>query len=260
MRHVKQFCMLMIIVMVFAASALSSTITTSLVASQQSPVKGETIEIPVIVDLSQMPEKLGSYTAMLSWNPQAFTFEGYSGGTTPGFEKPLVNAGSAEEGYLQFASANPYGGEGQVHILTVSLKVIGEQGRDYTLDINFTAMASAVTFRDLLPYWNKAVTSVKLNIAETPKSFKLEQNHPNPFNPSTEVGFQLPRDSHVKIHIYNLSGQLVKTLVDTEMRLGVHKVTWDGRNSSGEIVPSGVYVMVMQADDFRAERKLMLVK
>ena len=95
----------------------------------------------------------------------------------------------------------------------------------------------------------------------TPKSFALFQNYPNPFNPETYVSFALPVASPVSLKIYNVAGQLVRTLVDgEEMVAGLHMVRWDGANNSGEEVASGIYFYKMSAGDFQATKKMVVTK
>lgn len=93
-----------------------------------------------------------------------------------------------------------------------------------------------------------------------PTSFSLEQNYPNPFNPVTEIAFGIPVNSHVRLDIFNVLGQKVTTLVDGELPAGAHEVTWDGRNSDGGSVSSGVYFYRITADSFTDTRKMMLLK
>ena len=70
---------------------------------------------------------------------------------------------------------------------------------------------------------------------------KLEQNSPNPFNPVTKIRFAVSKDSDVALRVYNVRGQLVKTLVNERMGQGMHEVGWDGRDANGSHVGSGVY-------------------
>jgi hypothetical protein len=93
-----------------------------------------------------------------------------------------------------------------------------------------------------------------------PTSFALAQNYPNPFNPSTEISYSLPVPSQVELSIYNVLGQRVNTLVNGEMPAGDHTVTWDGRNSSGGSVSSGVYFYRIQATNFVETKKMMMLK
>jgi parallel beta-helix repeat protein len=106
--------------------------------------------------------------------------------------------------------------------------------------------------------FNKGVVATT---AGTPKSFALMQNYPNPFNPETYISFALPVSSPVSLKIYNVAGQLVKTLVDGEqMTVGLHVVRWDGTNNGGEEVASGIYFYKMSAGDFHATKKMVVTK
>jgi flagellar hook assembly protein FlgD len=94
---------------------------------------------------------------------------------------------------------------------------------------------------------------------ELPAEFNMG-NHPNPFNPTTDVYFDLPNPSHVTLTVYNIVGQRVITLVDGYREAGSHTVTWDGRSSSGNSVSSGVYFYRLEAGELVASRKMMLLK
>jgi hypothetical protein len=93
-----------------------------------------------------------------------------------------------------------------------------------------------------------------------PSEFSLSQNYPNPFNPETYVEFGLSKAAHVKIDIFNIVGQKVKTLVDEEMPPGRYVADWDSRDEQGNAVSSGIYFYRMQADDFSDMKKMLLVK
>ena len=93
-----------------------------------------------------------------------------------------------------------------------------------------------------------------------PATFALEQNYPNPFNPTTNVAFALPVASQVELSVFNVLGQKVATVVNGEYPAGNHTVTWDGTNSDGGSVSSGVYFYRIQAEGFSETRKMMLLK
>jgi hypothetical protein len=90
---------------------------------------------------------------------------------------------------------------------------------------------------------------------EIPRSYYLENNFPNPFNPVTTIPFDLPRDSKVNLKIYDISGRLVTTLISGWRNAGYHKVTWDASN-----LVSGVYIYHLEAGDFTASQKMVLMK
>jgi len=93
-----------------------------------------------------------------------------------------------------------------------------------------------------------------------PEHFSLSQNHPNPFNPQTCIGYALPQDAYVKLVIYNVLGQKVKTLVNESQSAGYKTAWWDGKDENGEQVASGLYFYRLEADKFSEVKKMMLVK
>jgi hypothetical protein len=93
-----------------------------------------------------------------------------------------------------------------------------------------------------------------------PSVTALGQNHPNPFNPTTQVPFTLSAASHVRLAIYDAQGKLVRTLVDEDRRAGQHSAMWNGTDDRGAPVASGVYFSVMRAGSFEATRKMVLLK
>jgi hypothetical protein len=81
---------------------------------------------------------------------------------------------------------------------------------------------------------------------QTPNSFVLFQNFPNPFNPVTEIRFFLDKSQDVELKVYNPLGQLIRSLVQNQMPAGFHTVAWDGTNNDGHQVPSGVYIYTLE--------------
>jgi len=92
-----------------------------------------------------------------------------------------------------------------------------------------------------------------------PESFAMFDNYPNPFNPQTSIRYALPQSGHVLIEIYNVLGQRIATLIVTEMAQGYHVAKWDGRNSLGQKVGAGIYLVRMQAGSFAKTQKMMLL-
>ena len=96
--------------------------------------------------------------------------------------------------------------------------------------------------------------------ASLPVTFALHQNYPNPFNPSTTISFDLPERTHVRLTVYNLLGQTVAVLVDTELGVGNHEVEWNGRDSNGSAAASGVYFYRLKTEQDQSVRKMVLLK
>jgi spore coat protein A len=89
---------------------------------------------------------------------------------------------------------------------------------------------------------------------------ELDGNQPNPFNPSTRIGFRLPTDGPVTLRVYDVRGALVRSLVDGPMAAGTHSVVWDGADDQGSSVASGIYLYELQAGGQVARDKMTLTK
>ena len=90
---------------------------------------------------------------------------------------------------------------------------------------------------------------------QIPASYYLSQNYPNPFNPSTEITFDLPEHANVRLKVFNILGQIVDVLVEEELSAGKHTIKWEGGNAA-----SGVYFCRMEANDFKATKRMVLMR
>ncbi|MCF7823402.1 MAG: carboxypeptidase regulatory-like domain-containing protein [Candidatus Marinimicrobia bacterium] len=95
---------------------------------------------------------------------------------------------------------------------------------------------------------------------QLPTEYSLDQNYPNPFNPSTTIRFGLPEAAYVTLDIYNILGQKVRTLTDSNMPAGYINITWDGLDQHGNIVSSGTYIYRLQTKDHRFAKKMIFMK
>ena len=106
------------------------------------------------------------------------------------------------------------------------------------------------------------ITSIKdaEKIEHVIKSFKLLHNYPNPFNPSTTIEYEILKSGNVEISVYDLSGRLVKTLLNKSQQKGDYKVEWDATNQSEQKVSSGFYVYSIKFDNVVLSKKMILMK
>jgi hypothetical protein len=104
------------------------------------------------------------------------------------------------------------------------------------------------------------VSDVEDDPGQTPYAFALEQNYPNPFNPTTRIVYTIPSALQTNLIVYDLLGREVTTLVNEVQHAGEHSVQWDGLNSVGTSVSSGVYFVRLTAGDFEKTMKMMLMK
>jgi hypothetical protein len=93
-----------------------------------------------------------------------------------------------------------------------------------------------------------------------PELVDLRQNYPNPFNPTTEISFALKTAGNTSLRIFNICGQLVKTLISGNLEAGEHRIIWDGRNCDGQDVSSGVYFYVLTTDYGKFSKPMTLLR
>ncbi len=105
------------------------------------------------------------------------------------------------------------------------------------------------------------ITNVKQNTAgNLPKIFALQQNYPNPFNPQTTIEYQLPKAGFVELHIFNMLGQRVRTLIEKDQSPGYYKIIWDGKNDIGIPSTSGIYIFRLHTKEFTRTKKMIFLK
>ena len=93
-----------------------------------------------------------------------------------------------------------------------------------------------------------------------PSEYALHQNYPNPFNPITRIEYDIPKQTFVKIEIYNLLGTKITTLLNEEMIAGRHAITWNAVDRNGRKIPSGIYFYHIRTNDFTKTNKMLLLK
>jgi len=136
----------------------------------------------------------------------------------------------------------------------------------FTVDDNFNEAETIVEVKKLR--WNEeavmedvvsAVLTNTVGIGENqsniPKEYALQQNFPNPFNPTTTISYQLPKSSFVKLAVYDINGRLVETLVNEQKNVGYYSINWNAVNIS-----SGIYIYKIEAGEFSNVKKCLIVK
>ncbi|MFC1508270.1 SMP-30/gluconolactonase/LRE family protein [Candidatus Omnitrophota bacterium] len=108
-------------------------------------------------------------------------------------------------------------------------------------------------------YQDRKPTYVSNTSAE-PQQYRIAGNFPNPFNPETTIEFTADREGTIRLDIYNIQGQKVRTLLSSSIRQGIHRVRWDSRDDSGQQVSSGVYIVSLKADIAAVTHRMTLVR
>jgi len=97
-------------------------------------------------------------------------------------------------------------------------------------------------------------------VIKIPVRFSLKQNYPNPFNPTTTIEFNLTRASNVNLRIYDVTGKLVKTVINEWKEVGYHSVVWDGKDKKGKAAASGIYFYRLENDKFSKTKQMLLLR
>lgn len=128
-------------------------------------------------------------------------------------------------------------------------------------DAQNSAYSSATDLQKVMAKYKGNFTGIQNEPKSMPNQYSLDQNYPNPFNPSTIISFSVAKAGSVQLIIYNVLGQEIRTLLDQNISAGNHNVQWDGKDSQGKSVGSGLYIYRLSAgSDFVATRKMMLLK
>ncbi len=104
------------------------------------------------------------------------------------------------------------------------------------------------------------VTGISSDKDETPDSYVLAQNYPNPFNPETTIEFSIPKGGLISLKVYNLIGEEIATIVNKDLSPGNYRFKWDGKNSVGEKISSGIYFYRLKGANFLQTKKMLLLK
>jgi hypothetical protein len=159
------------------------------------------------------------------------------------------------DGEVRFAFATTENAKGGGNFLMVEFEVLpNTEGKTSPLILDNVNLSNSLTISKI----NGSVTVI-------PSKFALLQNYPNPFNPETWIPFKLATDASVRINLYNAKGQLIHTISLGNKPAGIYiakdkAAYWDGRDSEGSKVASGVYFYTLQAGNFTVTRKMAILK
>ena len=120
---------------------------------------------------------------------------------------------------------------------------------------------SAIDYNGNTSLYTDILSAELLTLEEfLPLDFALYQNYPNPFNPLTKIKYDLPKESHVTIQIFDLQGRKINTIIDEKRNPGRSMVTWDAKNDNGESVSAGMYIYMIKAGEYVEKRKMVYLK
>lgn len=138
-------------------------------------------------------------------------------------------------------------------------KVITTSDQDWIRKYDTTVNAPLL-IENILAYLSGSSLGVNEILLTTPQQYTLLQNFPNPFNPSTSIGYRILKPGNVNLKVYNMLGQEVRTLVNQRQNTGYYEAVWDGTDDSGEELPSGNYFYRLRVNNFAATNRMLLLK
>jgi hypothetical protein len=244
---------------IFGAPGVNENAEFSLNMGSDRVMVGETVSVDV--SLANAQALLG-YQFVLNYETDKFEFVGAAPAeqdllTSTGGETPLFHTWADKAGEVTVANAVINGSSisGGGDIVTLTFKVL----REFEDNARFEIANGLIADPNQLS--NPAVVGGVLEIQSTPTEFALLQNFPNPFNPETTIQYNLAESADVSLHIYNVVGQVVRTLVSERQSAGRYRVQWSGMDDRGVPVSSGIYFYEIRAGKNNKQvLKLMLLK
>ena len=146
-------------------------------------------------------------------------------------------------------------------------------GTGILAEVMFTANYDGVFTADMLGFESVSVVNAGffneniigeaitlIDSSDIPVAFALGQNFPNPFNPTTMIGFSVPENGYVSIEVFDILGRHVRTLVSKNYSAGNYSVIWDATDMSGNVVSNGVYFYTIEAGNFHVTKRMLFLK
>lgn len=195
-------------------------------------------------------------------NKNQITFLNVPAGTTRTDSLTVYNSGNGILDILNIESTNS-----NFIISPTSATVLANDSSAFIVQVNADSVGS---YEGYLVFYHNGISSpdsvmvsadIITNINDDndtkmlPKSFVLHQNYPNPFNPSSIIQFEIPQTSKITISVFNVLGQKISVLVDSEMQAGYHSIVWNADN-----LPSGIYLYQLSSGDTNLIRKGVLLR
>jgi len=206
----------------------------------------ELIQVPLVMEQAN---EVISADIVFGYDPQVLEFVGIS--KTLLSEALQLVYNDSEPGKLRAGlyGTTPITQPGELVVL--AFKVIGKEGQTTLLSLERYQLNAGVV---------KSAEAKLTVVTQIPNEYSLSQNYPNPFNPETNIGYQLPVEGWVTLKVYNIEGQLVRTLVNGNRETGRYEVNWNGCDSFAEPVSSGIYFYRLHAGGFTQTRRMILIK
>ncbi len=228
------------------------------------------VQTQVIIDSAG---KVKGINIKLFYDPEIFECVNYKTGEISDYFTTYISKYDNTEGYFEYFGIFEGADETNIdnsEVIRAELKIKKQvsNNEDVYLRIDTTFAPLGNKDAEAIPaIFNNAKIVITPVVGITgngskiiPEMFVLYPNYPNPFNPETNLKFAIPKDTDVKLVIYNILGQQVKKIVDKKLPTGTHIFKWNGTNDSGIGVSSGMYIYRIQTKEFVTAKKLVLIR
>ncbi len=204
------------------------------------------LTVPIVID--EMAGVLGG-TMSLKYDESKFRFKDAE---AFGHLSDFMLESRSEDGKVLIAFAGTEGVFDGGDIIKLKFEPIAEN------DADISSPMSVIKVN--LNEGQIAAQGETIKIRSIPSAYILYQNFPNPFNPQTTIRYEIPRSGNVRLQVYDILGQPVRTLVEVRQKAGDYTVVWDGKNNDGERSASGVYFYQIISENFSDVKKMLFIK
>lgn len=234
----------------FVATNATSTVEFANVPSTLKMGESYTIQV-----IAHNAAEVRAYFVNMNYDTSIFSFAGIQKGdfiAADSYSFPVVGSGAVGLANSVYGD-EVFSGDGVLAEVTFTALQDGAFSADI-ISFETVALVNAEFVQEDLV---KNTTGITEN---TPVVFSLDQNFPNPFNPSTTIGFTLPEASRVSIEIYDILGRRVRTLASGAYAAGKYSVIWDGRDANGHQASTGIYLYRIQAGNYSSTKRMTFMK
>ena len=208
---------------------------------------------PIVVDLTNIEESLGSYLVEMKWDTEEWSYTGFVGGENELFRTPVINEREAVDGTIRWAYANAIGAGGRVNIGTIKLRKEDHEAlNEPDIDLDIPTLTAAQSFRKLVPEVTITEGALTTNTARLSNNPSIGiKVLPNPFTNSTiiSLSFGSNKPNTVDLTIYNIQGQRILDLSTRDFVRNGYVYEWDGTDQAGNRVPEGIYIVKCRSNE-----------
>ncbi|NQT62027.1 MAG: T9SS type A sorting domain-containing protein [Candidatus Marinimicrobia bacterium] len=215
---------------------------------------GAMVEVPLLL---QNPYNIYSFQGQIDYDVQHLNLVSIE---WTELADGVVTEWNSQNGFLRFAGAGEVE-PGLSDVLAIMQFQVSDQFNEEHTNISLSKLRfNEEDLQEDVALVELNYSMLNLELSEMPVSYDLLPNYPNPFNPLTSISYDLPVEGEVSLHIFDLKGRLVHTLVQRRQSQGRYAIRWNGTSDSGYPVSAGVYLCHLQAGDYSETIKMLYLR